>query len=60
MNQYWLAAIEWVVMGVAIWLLWPYLEFRGMLGLFLAFVGFEMHLIWHRRDREKKAELRKK
>ena len=59
MNQYWLAAIEWVIMAIALWLLWPYLGFKGLLGLFFAFVGFELHLIWHRRDRETKAERKK-
>ncbi len=59
MNQYVLAIIEWIVMAIALYILYPYLELRGLFGLFLAFVGFEMHLIWHRRDRETKAARKK-
>ena len=59
MNQYVLAIVEWIVMAIALWLLFPYLRWRGEFGLFLAFVGFEMHLIWHRRDRETKAAKKK-
>jgi len=55
MHQYLLAAIEWAFMAAGLWLMWPYLGFKGLLGLFFAFVGFELHLIWHRRDRETKA-----
>lgn len=46
-------------MAAALYILYPYLELRGLFGLFLAFVGFELHLIWHRRDRETKAARRK-
>jgi hypothetical protein len=59
LNQYVLAIIEWIVMAAALYILYPYLELRGLFGLFLAFVGFEMHLIWHRRDRETKAARKK-
>ncbi|MDD4309938.1 MAG: hypothetical protein PHO32_06120 [Candidatus Cloacimonetes bacterium] len=55
MNQYLLAAIEFTFIGAALFLLFPILLWKGMLGLFFAFVGFELHLIWHRRDRETKA-----
>lgn len=55
MHQYLLAAIEWVIMAIALYLLYPSLGWKGLLGLFFAFVGFELHLIWHRRDRETKA-----
>lgn len=59
MNQYVLAIVEWIIMATALYILYPYLELRGLFGLFLAFVGFELHLIWHRRDRETKAARRK-
>ncbi|MDY0152652.1 MAG: hypothetical protein RBS43_10305 [Candidatus Cloacimonas sp.] len=58
MNQYVLAIVEWIIMAVALYLLFPTLGWMGLIGLFLAFVGFELHLIWHRRDRETKAALR--
>lgn len=56
MNLYLLAAIEWAIMLAAIIILYPIIHFMGLLGLFLAFVGFELHLIWHRIDRERKQE----
>ncbi len=56
MNLYLLAAIEWAIMLAAIIILYPIIHFMGLLGLFLAFVGFELHLIWHRTDRERKQE----
>ena len=59
MNQYLLAAIEFAIIGVALYLLFPILDWRGLFGLFFAFVGFELHLIWHRRDRETKAALKR-
>lgn len=59
MNQYVLALVEWIIMAAALYLLFPALGWRGLIGLFLAFVGFELHLIWHRRDRETKAARRK-
>jgi|GEM_PF-1870823 len=46
MHQYLLAAIEWIIMAVALYLLYPSLGWKGLLGLFFAFVGFELHLIW--------------
>jgi hypothetical protein len=55
MHQYLLAAIEFTIMGLALYLLYPILHWRGLFGLFFAFVGFELHLIWHRKDREQKA-----
>ncbi|GAB1468835.1 hypothetical protein MASR2M64_15910 [Candidatus Cloacimonadota bacterium] len=55
LNQITLALVEWIIMAAALYLLFPYLDWRGLVGLFLAFVGFEMHLIWHRRDRETRA-----
>ncbi len=55
MNQNILALVEWIIMAAALYLLFPALGWRGLIGLFLAFVGFELHLIWHRRDRETKA-----
>jgi len=59
MNQYILAVVEWIIMAAALFILFPYLGWRGLFGLFLAFVGFELHLIWHRRDRESKAATKK-
>ncbi|MCB5262697.1 MAG: hypothetical protein LHW64_01575 [Candidatus Cloacimonetes bacterium] len=59
MNQYVLAIVEWIIMAAALYLLFPAFGWRGLIGLFLAFVGFEMHLIWHRRDRETKAAKKK-
>lgn len=59
MNQYVLALVEWIIMAAALYLLFPALGWRGLIGLFLAFVGFELHLIWHRRDRETKAARKK-
>ncbi|PKN77991.1 MAG: hypothetical protein CVU48_09755 [Candidatus Cloacimonetes bacterium HGW-Cloacimonetes-1] len=59
MNLYLLAAIEWAIMLAAIIILYPIIGFMGLLGLFLAFVGFELHLIWHRIDRERKQEKKK-
>jgi hypothetical protein len=59
MNQYVLAIVEWIIMAAALYLLYPKLGWVGLFGLFLAFVGFEMHLIWHRRDRETKAAKKK-
>ncbi|PKN72964.1 MAG: hypothetical protein CVU50_05400 [Candidatus Cloacimonetes bacterium HGW-Cloacimonetes-3] len=55
MNQYLLAAIEFSFIGSALFVLFPILGWEGLFGLFLAFVGFELHLIWHRKDRETKA-----
>ncbi len=55
MNQYLLAAIEFSFIGAALFLLYPFLHWQGLFGLFLGFVGFELHLIWHRKDRETKA-----
>ena len=55
MNQYVLAAIEFTFIGAALWLLFPILHWSGLLGLFFAFVGFKLHIIWHRRDGEMKA-----
>ncbi|GAB1366619.1 hypothetical protein MASR1M36_14900 [Candidatus Cloacimonadaceae bacterium] len=60
MNQYLLAAIEFAFIGAALFILFPILGWMGLLGLFFAFVGFELHLIWHRRDRETKAAMKKK
>ncbi|MCB5264807.1 MAG: hypothetical protein PHT37_05795 [Candidatus Cloacimonetes bacterium] len=59
MNQNVLAIVEWIIMAAALYLLFPALGWGGLVGLFLAFVGFEMHLIWHRRDRETKAARKK-
>lgn len=55
MHQNVLAIVEWIIMAAALYLLFPALGWRGLVGLFLAFVGFELHLIWHRRDRETRA-----
>ena len=50
MHQYLLAAIEFAFIIAALILLFPILHWGGLIGLFFAFVGFELHLIWHRRD----------
>lgn len=55
MNQYLLAAIEFGFIGASLFILYFKLGLEGLFGLFLAFVGFELHLIWHRKDREAKA-----
>ncbi|MDD2229908.1 MAG: hypothetical protein PHY48_10905 [Candidatus Cloacimonetes bacterium] len=55
MKQNILALVEWIIMAAALYLLFPSLGWRGLVGLFLAFVGFELHLIWHRNDRETRA-----
>ena len=58
MNQYLLAAIEFSFIIAAIILLFPVLDWKGLVGLFFAFVGFKLHIIWHRRDAEtKKAKI---
>jgi hypothetical protein len=49
-NQYLLAAIEFSFIGAAMYLLYPALHWPGLFGLFFAFVGFKLHIIWHRRD----------
>lgn len=54
MNQYLLAAIEFTFIGAALKMLLPKLKWIGLFGLFFAFVGFKLHLIWHRRDAETK------
>jgi hypothetical protein len=54
MHQYLLAAIEFAFIGAALYLLFPILGWSGLFGLFFAFVGFKLHIIWHRRDGEMK------
>ena len=56
LHQYLLAAIEWVCFVIALILLYPKVGYMGILGLFFAYVGFELHLIYHRRDRERKSK----
>jgi hypothetical protein len=53
MHQYLVAGIEFGCFIGAVILLFPKLGYLGILGLFLAFVGFELHLIYHRRIRER-------
>lgn len=58
MHKYYIAAIEFPVIALALLLLWDGFQLKGWIGLealaglFLAFVGFELHLIYHRKERE--------
>lgn len=64
MHKYYIAAVEWPIIALALLLIWKgfglqgWIGFQGLLGLFLAFVGFELHLIYHRKEREE--NMRKK
>lgn len=53
-HKYWIAAIEFPCIIAALLILYPRIGFWGLAGLFLAFVGFELHLIYHRIEREEK------
>ena len=57
-HKYWIAAIEFPCIIAAILILLPRLGWWGSIGLFFAFVGFELHLIYHRIEREEKAQKR--
>jgi len=58
MHKYLIAAIEWPIIALALMLIWEGFGLQGWVGiealggLFLAFVGFELHLIYHRKERE--------
>lgn len=58
MHKYLIAAIEWPIIALALMLIWEGFGLHGWVGiealggLFLAFVGFELHLIYHRKERE--------
>jgi hypothetical protein len=64
MHKYYIAAVEFPTIALALLLIWDgfglsgWIGFKALLGLFLAFVGFELHLIYHRKEREE--NLRKK
>jgi len=64
MHKYYIAAIEWPVIALALLLIWKgfglqgWLGIQALAGLFLAFVGFELHLIYHRQEREEKQRCR--
>lgn len=64
MHKYYIAAIEFPVIALAVWLIWDAFDLQGwvgleaLVGLFLAFVGFELHLIYHRKEREERQQHR--
>lgn len=70
MHKYYIAAVEFPTIALALLLIWDGFGLSGLtgikalLGLFLAFVGFKLHLIYHRIEREenmrKKAEAEKR
>ena len=51
-HKYWIAVIEFPCIIAGALLLYPRIGFWGLLGVFLSFVGFELHLIYHRIERE--------
>jgi hypothetical protein len=66
MHKYFIAAVEFPVIALALLLLWDGFQLQGWIGLealaglFLAFVGFELHLIYHRKEREEKLQAKNK
>ncbi|MDZ4181608.1 MAG: hypothetical protein U1B83_01930 [Candidatus Cloacimonadaceae bacterium] len=64
MHKYYIAAIEFPVIALALLLIWDGFGLQGwvgieaLAGLFLAFVGFELHLIYHRKEREENQQKR--
>ncbi|PKN74266.1 MAG: hypothetical protein CVU49_08570 [Candidatus Cloacimonetes bacterium HGW-Cloacimonetes-2] len=58
MHKYYIAAVEFPTIALALLLIWDGFGLQGwvgieaLAGLFLAFVGFELHLIYHRKERE--------
>ena len=64
MHKYYIAAVEFPTIALALLLIWDGFKLSGwvgveaIIGLFLAFVGFELHLIYHRKEREENAQKR--
>lgn len=58
MHKYYIAAVEFPTIALALLLIWDgfglsgWVGIEALAGLFLAFVGFELHLIYHRKERE--------
>ena len=58
MHKYYIAAVEFPTIALALLFIWDRFGLSGwvgieaLAGLFLAFVGFELHLIYHRKERE--------
>ena len=58
MHKYYIAAVEFPTIALALLLIWDgfglsgWIGLEALFGLFLAFVGFELHLIYHRKERE--------
>ncbi|HPF09689.1 MAG: hypothetical protein PHU99_02745 [Candidatus Cloacimonetes bacterium] len=64
MHKYYIAAVEFPTIALALLLIWDgfglssWMGLEALLGLFLAFVGFELHLIYHRKEREENQQKR--
>ncbi|MDD4806862.1 MAG: hypothetical protein PHO35_08780 [Candidatus Cloacimonetes bacterium] len=62
MHKYYIAAVEFPTIALALLLIWDgfglsgWIGLEALFGLFLAFVGFELHLIYHRKEREEKMQ----
>lgn len=51
-HKYWITVLEFPCLIAAGIILYTEIGYRGLFGLLLAFIGFELHLIYHRIERE--------